>query len=143
MNFEPSFFQSEEKEGFHIKPMIKKFWSVQLEVLHQIDIICKRHNISYWADYGTLLGAVRHKGYIPWDDDIDIGMLRADYMRFISYAKTELPEGYDIRYLRCAENSTNTNMVTQILNSDSIHTSPEFLEKFHGCPYITGVDIFI
>lgn len=71
----------------HISPMEMK--SIMLDMLIQIDKYCKKNNIKYFLDSGTLLGAVRHKGYIPWDDDMDICMLRPDYDRFVELAEKE------------------------------------------------------
>ena len=68
----------------------------QLKVLLKIDKFCKTHGIEYFLDAGTALGAVRHHGFIPWDDDIDIGMLREDYERFVSLAQTELGESFEL-----------------------------------------------
>lgn len=64
------------------KVSMEELKEIQLEILNAIDAFCRENGINYWLDAGTLLGAVRHKGYIPWDDDIDIGMLRKDYDKF-------------------------------------------------------------
>lgn len=64
------------------------------EILDQVVDICERHNLQYGLAYGTLIGAIRHNGFIPWDDDLDIVMPRKDYLRFIEYCKTELPNQY-------------------------------------------------
>ena len=62
-----------------------------LEILIEVDAICKRHNIKYWLSSGTLLGAVRHGGFIPWDDDLDIEIMREDYTRLMTILPKELP----------------------------------------------------
>jgi len=63
----------------------------ELEILREIDKICRRHSITYWLDGGTLLGAVRHGGFVPWDDDIDIAMPLEELPRFVEAAQKELP----------------------------------------------------
>ncbi|NCC93264.1 MAG: hypothetical protein EOM10_08270, partial [Opitutae bacterium] len=70
----PDFFNEETRHGFFIDAKRKRLWAVELAILEVVLDICARHNLRYFAIDGTLLGAVRHKGFIPWDDDIDIGM---------------------------------------------------------------------
>ncbi len=70
--------------------LLKRIHDVELEMLLEVDRICRKHNIQYTLVGGTLLGAVRHGGFIPWDDDADVGMLRSEYNRFVEACQTEL-----------------------------------------------------
>lgn len=77
---------------------------LELDILRQIDALCKKHNISYMLNGGSMLGAVRHQGFIPWDDDIDIAMLRDDYDRFLKIAEDELDAPYALHtYSNCSD----------------------------------------
>lgn len=73
---------------------LDKVHRIQLTMTLEVKRICQKHNIKYSIIAGTLLGAVRHKGFIPWDDDLDIGMLRSEYVRFIEVCKKELKSEY-------------------------------------------------
>ena len=90
MEHDERLFYPEEINGFHVTAMDKRVKYSSLESLEEFDRICKKHNLQYFALYGTLLGTIRHKGFIPWDDDIDVAMLREDYSAFIHIAGTEL-----------------------------------------------------
>ena len=85
------FFYDEVRDGFYIPGIVKRLWGAGLRILSEIDRICTCHRIPYYAAAGTLLGAVRSGEFIPWDDDIDIMMLRKDYLRFLQVAKEDLP----------------------------------------------------
>ena len=78
---------------------LKKLHSVEISILDEIVKICNRHHLRYCLFYGTLLGAVRHKGFIPWDDDIDIAMPREDYDNFCRLALSELPASFYLHSL--------------------------------------------
>ena len=78
-----SFFQEEEMCGFIVSNVRKKIWAIELDLLFQFINICNKYNLKYFLIGGSLLGAIRHKGIIPWDDDIDVGMPRKDYDRFL------------------------------------------------------------
>ena len=78
---------------------LRKVQLRMLAILVEVDKICRKHNISYWVEYGTLIGAVRHGGFIPWDDDLDIAMMKEDYEHFLSVAPEELPEQFVVQNL--------------------------------------------
>lgn len=94
MNFDPSFFKEEIRSDFPVDEKRKKIWAVELQILEKIDEVCRKHNLTYYAYYGTLLGAVRHQGFVPWDDDLDIAMFRDDYEKFQAIAAEEFTEPY-------------------------------------------------
>lgn len=79
---------------------LKRLQKAELSMLLAISDVCEAEGISWWMDSGTALGAVRHGGFIPWDDDIDIGMLRSDYDRFLEVAPRLLPEGFSLHTAR-------------------------------------------
>ncbi|MBR4436506.1 MAG: LicD family protein [Spirochaetales bacterium] len=75
---------------------LRKVQLLELKVLKEIKRVCTKHDIKYFLTGGTLIGAVRHKGFIPWDDDIDIAMMRPDYDRFLEIAPKELGPEYEL-----------------------------------------------
>lgn len=140
IKFDASFFEGEQRCGFYVDSIMKKAWAAELEVLYEFERICKKYNLRYFADSGTLLGAVRHGGYIPWDDDIDFVMPRADYDKFLSIAEAELPVGYVLRYRKDIDQRRETFFC--ISNSQSVSVDSDFLQRFHGCPYVVSLDVF-
>lgn len=131
-------YYPEEVDGFYITAMDKRYKHSSIESLEEFDRICREHDIQYFALYGTLLGAIRHKGMIPWDDDIDVALLRDDYNRFIRFAQKELKSPF---VLNNVEDSCLHPLRVQ--NGFSIQFNKPFLERFHYCPYPTGIDIYV
>lgn len=75
---------------------LTKVHQANLSILKEIDRICRKHRIQYLLDAGTLLGAVRHKGFIPWDDDADLAFTRSNYEAFINVVRSELPKEMEL-----------------------------------------------
>ncbi len=140
MEFPESYFEDEVREGFFVPGMMKRSWAAQIEVLEDIKKVCDRHKLSYFAEWGTLLGAVRHGGIIPWDDDIDICMKRKDFEVFFEIAEKELPEGYWIMNYRTHDTD---NVVLRVTNYPISLLQEKDLPRFHGYPYTSGIDIFV
>ena len=92
--------RDEMRSGFLVTTERKKLWNAQIGILLEFARICKKHNLQWFAGGGTLLGAARHGGFIPWDDDIDVVMLRPEYEKFQQVALQEVKDPYflDIWY---------------------------------------------
>ena len=84
----------ESQSSYAVSDQMKKVWQVEIDLLKRVIDICDKHNIVYYVSGGTLLGAIRHKGFIPWDNDIDVVMMRSEYDRFLKVAKDELEAPY-------------------------------------------------
>lgn len=80
--------------GYKVTADIKKVWQVELDLLKKFIQVCDKYNIKYFITAGSLLGVIRHGGFIPWDDDIDIGMLRSEYNKLLEIADKEFKEPY-------------------------------------------------
>lgn len=110
----------------------------ELEMLEYFDSICKKHNIKYYLVAGTALGAIRHKGFIPWDDDIDVGILRKDYKRFLKVAAMEFDERF---FLQTYKTDAQYHLpYAKLRRNDTLFVEPDItdLHMHHGI----FIDIF-
>lgn len=118
---------------------LKKLHDVEIEILTQIDTLCKKHDIPYSMYSGTQLGAVRHQGFIPWDDDMDVCMERTDYERFCKIWQEETPEGFVLQDPRKLEYSTINHAKVMKLNTAFGSKEDYAMPGFHGI----FVDVFV
>ena len=91
--FNESFLKAETLCDYEVDENKKKLWLVGLDLLAELDSVCRRHGLKYFLFFGSLLGAIRHNGFIPWDDDIDVAMPRDDYDKLVLY-RDELKSPY-------------------------------------------------
>lgn len=94
ISFDDTFFREEERCGYKVTKESKQLWAVLLDLMVKFDNVCRTNHIRYSIDSGTLLGAVRHKGFIPWDNDIDVIMLRSEYERLCKIGPEVFQEPY-------------------------------------------------
>lgn len=100
---------------------LNKIHKIELICLDELVRICDKHNINYFLIGGTLIGAIRHKGFIPWDDDIDIGMLRSDYDKFIEVCKSEIdPQKFFLQIPETDSKSADFEIARLRLNNTKI-----------------------
>ncbi len=141
MKHSVGFFKDEIRNGFYVPTAVKMAWASCLDVLSEIDRICAKYDIEYFADWGTLLGAVRHGGFVPWDDDLDICMKRDDYVRFREVADAELPSHYDIHDY--ANHEDHWMFLARVVNNKRMNFDVAYMTEHYNFPYLAGIDIFV
>ena len=136
-----SFFAEEERWGYVTPAAMKQVWAVELDLLCEFDRVCKKLGLQYFLDGGTLLGAVRDGRFIPWDDDIDVIMLREDYDRLTVLGPAEFKKPL---FLQNAYTDTDYRRgLSQLRRSDTTFVLKREVEK--RLPFNQGIciDIFV
>lgn len=146
LEFPPEFFETETRCDFVISSMMKKSWAAQMEVLRIVAGICEDNGLQYFAEGGTLLGAVRHQGFIPWDDDIDISLKREEYNELIRILPEKLPVGLKLGGIYAkptSEQNVFPGFHSRVGTDGAVWGLKEHMDRFYGFPYPgTGIDIF-
>ena len=140
LNFPNSFMNEELRNGYIVTSEMKKIWAVELDLFAEFDRVCRKYNITYIASGGTMLGAVRHHGFIPWDDDVDLMMTRDQYDRLCEIAPMEFRHPYFFQ-----THSTDKGYMrgfARLRNSET--TAIQKRELQYRLPYNQGIfiDIF-
>lgn len=128
MQFPDIFFKEEVRCGYVVTEKLKKIWAIEIDLLNELLRVCKKHDIKVIVYAGTLLGAIRHKGMIPWDDDIDVALTRSEYEKLCEVAPEEFKHPYffqntqtDKKYF-CGysrlRNSLTTGMIAGMKSAD-------------------------
>lgn len=94
LNIEDSFYNQEEREGYVVSSEKKRIWAVELDLINEFARVCNEQHLKWFVHAGTMLGAVRHHGYIPWDDDVDVVMPRKDYEKLCTIASSVFSSPY-------------------------------------------------
>lgn len=138
----PDGFQDEETRcDYTIPSSMKEVWAVELDLLRQLQDVCSKLGITYYAYGGTLLGAIRHKGFIPWDDDIDVTMLRSDYEK-LCQACDQFSQPYEFQFFDRTEGYFTGH--AQLRNTLTTGVLATHDKADHKIPYNQGIfiDIF-
>jgi len=135
-----SFFEEEDRGGCIVSSNMKKIWAIELDLLNEFSVICKKHHLRWFVHAGTMLGAIRHQGFIPWDDDIDVVMPRADYEKLCLIG----PQKFAFPYFYQTEGTDRffCRNFARLRNSQT--TAIQTWEKVFNYPYNQGIfiDIF-
>lgn len=117
---------------------LREIQDSSLQILKKIDAICVAENLDYFVMYGTLIGTIRHKGFIPWDDDVDIMMPRADYNKLLSIIKSGAYENHNIKVLDTESNEKYPYMISRVIDPN-YHV---ITDNEEDCGMGTFVDVY-
>ena len=140
LTIDDTFYRPEYRNGYLVSSEMKKVWAVELDLLNEFARVCSIYSLKWFAHAGTMLGAVRHHGFIPWDDDIDVVMPREDYRRLCSIAPTTFEHPYFFQ----TEDTDRffCRGFARLRNSDT--TAIQYTERAFLFPFNQGIfiDIF-
>lgn len=135
-----SFFRTEKRNDFLIDENKKRVWAVLLDLLNEFSTVCRQNDIQWFADAGTILGAARHQGFIPWDDDIDVMLTRENYEKLSKIAptafkypyffQTELTDPGSLRFHAQLRNSDTTGILDAEKNERFSFNQGIFIDIF-------------
>lgn len=133
------FWEEEIREGYTVTKEMKKVWAVELDLLNELLKVCEKYELKIFASGGTMLGSVRHQGFIPWDNDIDMMMFRDDYEKLCKIANTEFKYPYFFQTEYTDPGCLRGH--AQLRNSD---TTGILKSEYGGCTFNQGIfiDIF-
>lgn len=140
LQIDPSFFLPEERNGFLVTQERKRIWAVELDLLNEFAEVCMNHGLTWFVHAGTMLGAARHGGFIPWDDDIDVVMPREDYDRLCKLAPRVFSQPY---FFQCEETDNYfARTFARLRNSGT--TAIIEKERAYNYPFNQGIfmDVF-
>ncbi len=138
-----SYYEDEVRDGFFVPSIMKKCWAYNKKLYDDFLALCDRQNLRCTGDYGAILGAVRHGGFIPWDDDIDVEMPREDYVRLLRASEKEQNKDYSLfDYAR--QKDEDPNLVRRFVNCEGyVAATQEELDRHHGFPFGSALDVFV
>ena len=128
----------EVRRGYTVSAEMKKVWKVQMDLLRRLLEVCEKHHLRVWAEGGTLLGTVREHGYIPWDDDIDMAMLREDYDKLVRIAADEFEPPYFFQCGYTEKVYARGHAQLRMDGTSAISPSKAYMHTHHGI----FIDIF-
>ena len=140
MAFIKDLYRDEIRDGYLVMSDMKKVWNRQLEIWAEVDRICRKHSIQYWAGWGTLLGSARHGGFIPWDEDMDLMLMRPEYDRFCAVLDDELNgEVFEIKHKTFDATCVAHSMTTVIESNYGLQM--EYCDRINDTPQAMAIDI--